>query len=249
MKLILSLCFTFLLFFQINAQVVINEFMASNDTLTMITDEEGAYEDWIELHNTSNQAFDLSGYHLSDKANNLDKFAFADGQMIAANGYLIIWCDEDSSDGPLHTNFRLSSAGENIFFTGPDTLDVIQTVSFGPQETNISYARIPNGTGDFMFRAPTFNSNNDGVATKHLPLNTIANIYPNPTSDALFVEQLLHNEQLQALFILDAMGRQTYAQFNFDQQFSIDLSNYQVGIYFVEIQTEKNNYIQKIQVH
>ncbi|HCR48874.1 MAG TPA: hypothetical protein DIW24_04540, partial [Bacteroidetes bacterium] len=77
--------------------VVINELMAQN-TKT-ITDEAGEYEDWIELYNTTASDIDLSGYFLSDKVDNLDKWALPNGTTIPANGYLIIWADENGSQG------------------------------------------------------------------------------------------------------------------------------------------------------
>ena len=51
----------------LTAQVVINEYSASN--LESFTDKYGKTEDWIELYNTSSNAVDISGWHISDKAN------------------------------------------------------------------------------------------------------------------------------------------------------------------------------------
>jgi len=39
--------------------MVISEFMAINNT--MLTDEDGAYSDWIELYNSGTNALDLGG--------------------------------------------------------------------------------------------------------------------------------------------------------------------------------------------
>ena len=47
--------------------VVINEFMASNSTTAR--DQDGEYDDWIELYNNSSSAIDLSGYYLTDRNN------------------------------------------------------------------------------------------------------------------------------------------------------------------------------------
>ena len=44
---------------QLSAQVVINEFSASN--LESFTDNFGKTEDWIELYNTSSNDVDISG--------------------------------------------------------------------------------------------------------------------------------------------------------------------------------------------
>ena len=40
--------------------LVINEFMASNDSTTQ--DGQGDYDDWIEIHNTTGSPIDIGGY-------------------------------------------------------------------------------------------------------------------------------------------------------------------------------------------
>lgn len=68
-KTIYLIVFLFL-FFNIKAQnLVINEIITSNSTIN--TDEDGSYEDWIELYNTSNETVNLLNYGLSDNANQL----------------------------------------------------------------------------------------------------------------------------------------------------------------------------------
>ena len=57
--------------------IVINEVMASNG---MYEKEES--HDWIELHNRSKKAVDLSGWMLSDGKKNLAKFVFPKGTKL-----------------------------------------------------------------------------------------------------------------------------------------------------------------------
>ncbi|MBK8562227.1 MAG: lamin tail domain-containing protein [Saprospiraceae bacterium] len=68
--------FTLFAFGKMAAQsnVVINEVMASN--VAYITDENGEYEDWIELYNNSGSSVNLGGWFLSDNPDNLDKWEF-----------------------------------------------------------------------------------------------------------------------------------------------------------------------------
>ncbi len=168
--------------------VVINEFMADNDTLTQITDEANQYDDWIELYNTSNQAIDLSGYNLSDNGNNLDKWSFPNGTAIGPDGYLIVWADDDASQGPYHATFKLDKNGESIYLTTPN-LSHVDSIEYGEQDTNISMARIPNGTGPFIQQAPTFGFNNDGTMAVNTPTNDAAfKLFPNPVVDHCFLE-------------------------------------------------------------
>ena len=52
---------------------------------------------------------------------------------ISPGGFLLIWCDDDESQGPLHTNFKLSIDGEEIKLLKSDGVTVIDSISFGPQ--------------------------------------------------------------------------------------------------------------------
>ncbi|QQS29275.1 MAG: CotH kinase family protein [Sphingobacteriales bacterium] len=138
--------------------VVINEVMASN-TVT-ITDEFGDFEDWIELYNNSNTSKDLSGWYLTDAANNLTKWIFPAGSVIPPNSYMIIWADDEAIEGAYHAAFKLSASGELVYLVRPD-LTISDGVVFGAQQADLGYARVPNGTGNFVIQEPTFNANND----------------------------------------------------------------------------------------
>jgi len=70
----------------------VNEIMASNQTT--ISDEAGEFEDWVEIYNPTAASINLAGLHLSDNPDNPDKWAFPN-VSIPANGYLLIWADED----------------------------------------------------------------------------------------------------------------------------------------------------------
>jgi len=125
-----------------NKGVVLNEFMASN-TQT-IADPQGEYDDWIELHNRTGTAVDLTGLYLTDEPANPRKWAFPSGTAIAANGYLLVWADEDGGATPgLHANFKLSASGEQILLVDTDSNNnqVLDWIDFGVQDTDVSYGR------------------------------------------------------------------------------------------------------------
>lgn len=73
---------------QIYPQVLVNEFSSSN--ISGLKDEDGDYDDWIELYNKSATTVDLTGYHLSDKVSNLSKWTFPAMKM-KANSYMLIY--------------------------------------------------------------------------------------------------------------------------------------------------------------
>lgn len=75
----------------LDAQVMINE--ASNKNYQQIADEDGDYNDWIELYNSGSTSVDLSDWALSDSKKNPVKWKFGD-VSIPAQGFLFINASE-----------------------------------------------------------------------------------------------------------------------------------------------------------
>ncbi len=125
-----------------NTPVIISEVMASNTST--LADPQGEFDDWIELHNLTDQAVNLAGRYLSDEPNNPRKWAFPAGTTIPANGYLLVWADEDGlASGGLHASFKLSASGEDLFLTDTDANGnaILDQVSFGELPADLSYGR------------------------------------------------------------------------------------------------------------
>ncbi len=61
----------------------ISEVMSAN--VTTLTDDYGAYSDYVEIENTSDSEIDLSGYGLSNKPNKTMKWRFPEGVKIPAH--------------------------------------------------------------------------------------------------------------------------------------------------------------------
>jgi hypothetical protein len=141
----------------VNAEIVINELMPVNTTIA--TDQNGEYDDWIELHNLSSERIDVSGYFLTDNKNNVSKWIIPEGTSISGYGYLIIWADRDTTQAGLHANFKLSSLGEKLVLSKPDKT-LIDEVVYPAQGFELSYSRNPDGTGEFKWQNPTFNRSN-----------------------------------------------------------------------------------------
>jgi hypothetical protein len=134
-----------------SSPVVINELMASNNST--IADPQGDYDDWIELVNITSETVDLSGMHLSDNPENPLKWQFPKGTKIEPDDFLIVWADEDGGDDPgLHANFKLSSQGETIWLFDIDERgnELLDSVTFGIQNPDISFGRYPDGQGQMQ---------------------------------------------------------------------------------------------------
>ena len=140
------------------SNVVINELLPVNRNSG--SDQNGEFDDWIELYNLSEETADISGYYLTDSKKNLTKWQFPAGTTIAGKGYLIIWADGDTLQAGLHTPYKLSSEGEKVLLLTPD-LKVVDETEYPATDIQQSWARIPNGTGNFQWSEPTFNRANE----------------------------------------------------------------------------------------
>ena len=60
---------------------------------------------------------------------------------------MIVWCDEDLTQGPLHADFKLSKDGEGVYLygAGMTTPILVDSVLVPALPTDHSYARFPNG--------------------------------------------------------------------------------------------------------
>ncbi|HEY9115071.1 MAG TPA: lamin tail domain-containing protein, partial [Bacteroidales bacterium] len=145
----------------ITGELVINEFMADNEST--ITDQDGDYDDWIELYNNGSEDLNLTGYYLSDDAADPYQWIFPD-TTIMAGGYLIIWADDDGDQEGLHANFKLSKSGETIVLSD-NNMNLLDEVSFLQQKTDTTTGRFENGTGDFIEMLPTFGAENTDLLT------------------------------------------------------------------------------------
>ncbi len=155
---------------------VINEFMASNTTV--LADDNGAFSDWIEIHNPDSTAIDLNGWYLTDTATNKTKWKFP-AVVLPAGSYLIVFAsNKDHRDPahPLHTNFSLNARGEYLALLMPDqsTISSEYAPLFPPQEPDFSYGLIPglNGappTQGFLSKPTPGAANSKAAAATGLP--------------------------------------------------------------------------------
>lgn len=116
----------------IDAAPVISEFMADNSSV--LTDEDGDYSDWIEIKNPDSVSHDLSGWHLTDDSTQPTKWTFPAGVSIPAGGHVIVFAsnkDRGVAGAELHTNFKLSAAGEYLALRHPGGAVVAH--EFSPQ--------------------------------------------------------------------------------------------------------------------
>ncbi len=155
----------------VNAQIYINEFLASNGT--GLTDEAGDFEDWIEIYNGGNSDVNLGGYYISDDLAEPLLWPIPTGgdpalTTVPAGGYLILWADKDTDDGPNHVDLKLGASGEAIILTQPDGVTIVDQISFGVQTEDVSFGRETDGSTNFIFfptPSPGAENSADGIPT------------------------------------------------------------------------------------
>ncbi len=166
----------------------INEFMASNDAAVADPEDDGTgdgspYDDWLEIYNADTVAIDIGGMYLSDDPGNLKAWQIPTGNpaktTIPAGGFLVLWADKEPQQGVLHLDFKLSGSGESIVLVESNGSVVIDSYTFGPQQTDISMGRVPDGSDNWVqLPNPTPGASNGGQPANLPPV--ISNISVSP---------------------------------------------------------------------
>lgn len=155
------------------AEVVINEFAASNLSTAVPNALPGTFEDWIELKNTGSAAVDLGGWHLTDNFQDLTQWTFPAATSLAPGQLLIVFAsgqNQPDANGNLQTNFKLSKSGEYLGLFRPDGSVAssygLAGVNYPAQGDDVTYGRHPTTGATVFFSAPTPGTENDaaGVA-------------------------------------------------------------------------------------
>ena len=151
--------------FSLSAQIVINEYSASN--LEGFQDSFGKTEDWIELYNTSSESVDIGGWYLSDKESKPTKWEIPQGTVIEGNGFLIFWCSgrDNTAAGNFHTNFKLTQTKGTDFvvLTRPDE-SIVE--AFPLEITLVEHSRCRSVDGGMDWKVctdPSLESSNIGT--------------------------------------------------------------------------------------
>lgn len=149
---------------EVEVLVLINEVLAGNESINQ--DEQGDNDDWLELYNAGSATVDLSGWSLTDKADEeLELFALPEGTELGAGEYLVIWCDDDggdTSETQIHLDFKLSGDGETVRLFDADEA-LVDTLTYPELEDDVGYGRLPDGSDALGETEPTPGESNQSL--------------------------------------------------------------------------------------
>ena len=210
------------------AELVINEFMADNDT--EIADNNGDFSDWIELYNNTNNSIFLGDYYLTDDASDPTQWQLPTEDILPGE-FKLIWASGDITGGTDHANFKLSKSGEEIglYYSSAMGLDTIDYLSYSTQTTDVSYGRSYDASPDWIFfNVPTPNASN-GIQSGIDELNnTGLLVYPNPYIDRLTLENPTNNTAVVTIYsvhgqLLETVEISPFETLNWQDQFNSGL--------------------------
>lgn len=210
--------------------LVINEFLASN--VSTIADQDGEFDDWVELRNLSADAISLDSVYLSDSYNNLLKWKFPDGTVIQPYSYLTVWTDDDGLQAGLHASFKLSASGERVALTHV-TSGVLDSISFGVQTDDVSMQRCPDASGDFIFASPSFSDTNNCPTSITEKINSPKLcVFPNPFVKIIHIQSL--DLEINTLKVVNMVGQVVFMQQGINShKLDIDFSQLPNGLYIL----------------
>ena len=133
----------------------ITEALAVNNSVNR--DEFGDYDDWFEIHNEDSKTVNLGGMYVSNSMGTPRAFKLP-AVNIAPSEHKILWADNETEQGNLHVDFKLSSTGEEvaIFETVDHGNVLIHGWKYGLMSADVSMGFLPEtGTAPEYLKSPT----------------------------------------------------------------------------------------------
>lgn len=148
--------------------LVLHEVMASNGG---VVENGGTFPDYIELRNNGGAQATVGGMTLTDDPLFPAKYTIPAGTTIPSGGFLVLWCDSETTAPGLHTGFKLDAGGQTLLLLNGN--NIVDSVTFGPQARNHALGR-PTGTGGWTLVVPS-----PGAANAVQPLGQPASVRIN----------------------------------------------------------------------
>ena len=202
--------------------VRINEVCASNQSL--IADNAGEFDDWIELYNTTGNAILLSDCFITDDPGNWNRWKLPD-TLLAGNSFMLFWLDDDMEQGRNHANFKLGAGEELLMYRveegKPRIVD--RAAGFSPIGDQ-TWSLLPDGGSESAMTSGTPGVSNIPAGLDS-DLTANQTLFPCPASNYFFWPA---NDSAT---LTDVNGRVLIERIQFG---SNDCSNLDSGVYYIK---------------
>ncbi|UTW68054.1 lamin tail domain-containing protein [bacterium SCSIO 12643] len=206
--------------------IFVNEAMVDNQTA--IADPQGDYDSWIEIYNSTSNPFDLTG-HFFGNDDTIYRFERCiPSVVVPANGYLLLWADDEMQDGPEHLPMMLN----NTDYIGLVTKDaaIVDTLEWDSALADVSFGHDTDGSGTWVsFEESTPNATNSGGVILSVisvdPVNALS-AYPNPVSNGN-----VNFNKVISFNMYSVTGQLMMQRKNVNQ---LNVSDLEKGIYIIE---------------
>lgn len=222
--------------------VAINEVVSSNN---FIQDEFGGNEDYIEIYNNGDKGINVAGWYITDTPTNTTLFQIPTTDSlktaIPSKGRLVMWADNETTQGVLHLGLKLSKDGEKLVLSKSNYLGAIvlvDSVTFPYMEQNMSYSRIPDGGAVWKVVPLTCNlANVDYTGFENAVIAT--RVYPTMVENHIIIE----NAADKTIRIFDLAGNALLQKECTVDKETLELSNLQRGIYIITVGNDKFKFV------
>ena len=241
----------------VQAQLYINEFMASNDAA--FPGPQGDYPDWIEIYNAGSEAVNLAGYYMSDDLTDPEKMymildTYPDSVTVAAGGFIVFYANKLEESSVRNLNIKLSGDGESIGLWNPNQ-EFVDSLTYGPQVADVSYGRFLDGT-DTWFSMENYTPGAANQHTTAIEENTnlaVLSTYPNPCNNILSVEVNLENRADVEVSIFNVSGQKCMqlSPENMEagsSRIQLNTETLAPGMYLLSVRSAQSQYVTKFSV-
>ena len=208
-------------------KIRINEVMTNNTNL--IKSYDNKFYSMIELYNYGEEDYNLDGFYLSDREDNLSKYKFPN-ITIKKNDYLVIYAGGEESEKELHANFKLNSKDGVIILSSPNR-SIIDKLSLKELDNNTSMGLYNDKW--YVYNYPSFGrENTDNFGNKeqknYITINEVS-IYPK---EAIELKNSSDNDiLLKEYYLTDKSGKKyDLSKNNIKGNSYLVLSNLNFGI-------------------
>jgi len=160
--------------------------MVSNKEV--LADEDGDYNDWMEICNTGDKAINLEGFGITDNQEKPFKWQFP-SLVLEPGEHLLLYAsgkDRKADKKALHTNFKLKPGEETLFLYSKDGV-LLDTLKLKEIPDNMSYGRDPQSENRWLYYLE---------ATPGLPNGSKGNLQPEIPPDRIYDSPVWINEYM-----------------------------------------------------